>query len=264
MPTAADTSPTPTGTLVAWGGGGDNELLSWLGERFGGTGVEVVVAATPVRPLVTGRAYVAALRRRGFSSVSIVHPTSRTPMDARAYLKRLETARLVFFTGGDQECLTEALGGSRYLEMLRERYRTDGLVVAGTSAGAAALADQMIVGGHGWRSLMSGRVRVAPGLGLVEGAFFDSHFSERNRFGRLAHAVLRDPDRLGVGIGEETGVVCRPESPGCFEVLGEGVVTVVDGRDSRAPGLKELPYGHPISGRDLKLHLLTAGDRFGF
>lgn len=260
LPGAAS-PPPPNGTLLAWGGGGDNELLDYLGHHHAGAGAEIVVAATLVRPLVTGKAYVHALRRRGFANVNVVNPTKSTPADARAVLQRLEKARLVFFTGGDQECLTEKLGGTHFLALLRERYRTDGLVVAGTSAGAAALPDHMIVSGHGWRSYHSGRVRTALGLGLVPGVFLDSHFSERNRVGRLAHAVLLHPQRIGIGLGEETGIRWSPDGTG-FVVMGEGVVTVVDGRTATAPGIHAVPPGDPISGRDLRLHLLTAGQEF--
>lgn len=261
MTTPGAASPTSPGTLIAWGGGGDNELLDWLGDHYAGTDAEIVVAATFIRPLVTGRAYAHALRRRGFAAVNVINPTNSTPADARTHLRRLEKARLVFFTGGDQECLTEKLGGTRFLEVLRDRYLTDGLVVAGTSAGAAALPDHMIVSGHGWRSYHSGRVRTAPGLGLVAGVYFDTHFSERNRIGRLAHAVLLAPQRIGIGLGEETGIRWQPNGRG-FEVMGEGVVTVVDGRESTAPGLRDIPPGDTINGHNLRLHLLTAGQQF--
>lgn len=267
-------SASPTGTLVGWGGGDDNLLLDWLyahcAARPGGAGrAEIVVAATPLRPLVTGRNYAAALRRRGFAAADVLHFTARTPPDSRAHLRRLAEADLVFFTGGDQERLTGALAGTEFRALLHERYHHAGLTVAGTSAGAAALAERMIVSGHGWRSLLSGRVRIEPGLGLVPGVFMDTHFAERGRFARLAHAALRKPATLGIGIAEETGVVWLPGAAGAdengrFTIIGDEVVTVVDGRQSTAPGLEAVPYNEPISGRDLRLHLLAAGQEFGW
>ncbi len=266
-------SAPASGTLVGWGGGDDNCLLDWLyahsAARPGGARhAEIVVAATPVRPLVTGRNYAAHLRRRGFAEANVLHCTARTPPDSPAHLERLAAADLVFFTGGDQERLTAALHGTRFLALLLDRYRHDALTVAGTSAGAAALAERMIVSGHGWRSLLSGRVRIEPGLGLVPAVFLDTHFAERGRFARLAHAVLREPDTLGVGIAEETGVIWAgggelavPENSG-FTVIGDEVVTVMDGRYSTAPGLEAVPYNDPISGRDLRLHLLAAGQEY--
>lgn len=264
----------PTGTLVAWGGGDDNRLLDWLGVHCGsqpeGAGrAEIVVAATPLRPLVTGRNYAAALRRRGFAAADVLHFTARTPPDSPTHLRRLAAAQLIFFTGGDQERVTTALAGTQFGALLLDRYRTGGLTVAGTSAGAAALAGQMIVSGHGWRSLLSGRVRLEPGLGLVPDVFLDTHFAERGRFARLAHAVLREPATLGIGLAEETGVVWHPTTrakgagePNCFTVIGDEVVTVMDGRQSTAPGLAAVPYDSPISGRDVRLHLLAAGQEF--
>jgi cyanophycinase len=265
MPTAAFSAP-PAGTLIAWGGGDDNPMLDWLATYCatlpeGRCGVEIVVAATPVRPLVTGRNYAAALMRRGFSSVNVMQFTARIRPDNLPILRRLAAAQLVFFTGGDQERLTDVLLGTQFHQLLLERYRTDGLIVAGTSAGAAALGERMIVAGHGWRALLSGRVRTEPGLGLVPKVFIDTHFAERGRFGRLAHAVLREPRMLGVGVAEETGVVWQAGAPE-LRIIGDEVVTVMDGRRSKAPGLAAIPYNEPISGRDVRMHLLAAGERF--
>ncbi len=267
MSTASFPLALPTGTLVAWGGGDDDLLLDWLAAhgaaRPEGAGrVEIVVAATTVRPLVTGRYYAASFRRRGFAAAEVLHFTARTPPDSAAHLRRLAAAQVVFFTGGDQERVTAALGGTRFGALLAERYHTGGLTVAGTSAGAAAFGGEMIVSGHGWRSLLSGRVRVAPGLGLVPGVFLDTHFAERGRFARLAHAVLRAPGTLGVGLAEETGIIVQSDRPTAFTVLGDEVVTVMDGRRSTAPGLDAVPYDSPISGRDVRLHLLTDGQAF--
>ena len=263
---SAAAASSPTGTLVAWGGGDDNRLLDWLTQHCeaqpeGARRAEIVVAATPVRPLITGRNYANAFRRRGFSQVNILAFNQRSPPDSRTHLRRLAAANLVFCTGGDQECLTDALRGTQFLDLLRDRYRHDGLTVAGTSAGAAALAERMIVSGHGWRSLLSGRVRLAEGLGLAPGVFFDTHFAERGRFGRLVHAVLREPNTLGLGIAEETGVIWQPSADGTrsFSVVGDEMVTLLDGRQSTAPGLEIIPYNDPISGQNVRLHLLTAG-----
>ena len=270
MPTAAlSAASSSAGTVVAWGGGDDNQLLDWLvahcaGQDEGACRAEIVVAATPVRPLVTGRNYAAALRRRGFSQVQVLHLTARTPPDSRQHLQRLATAQLVFFTGGDQERVTTALAGTQFHALLLDRYRTDGLTVAGTSAGAAALAERMIVSGHGWRSLLGGRVRIEPGLGLLPGVFVDTHFAERGRFARLAHAVLREPAVLGIGLAEETGIIWQGGAERSFRVIGDEVVTVMDGRHSHAPGLDAVPYNAPISGRDVRLHLLAAEQEFGW
>ena len=270
MPLSASAT-SPTGTLVAWGGGDDNRLLDWLAAHCaalsgGACRAEIVVAATPQRPLVTGRNYAASLRRRGFLGVGVMHFTARTPPDSRAHLRRLASAQLVFFTGGDQERVTTTLRGTQFEAMLLDRYRTDCLTVVGTSAGAAALAERMIVSGHGWRSLLSGRVRLEAGLGLAPGAFLDTHFAERGRFARLAHAVLREPATLGIGLAEETGVIWLPGggAHGGFRVIGDEVVTVMDGRHSTAPGLEAVPYNDPISGRDVRLHLLADGQEFAW
>ncbi len=283
QPAAVRVLPTPA-PLIAWGGGDDAELIRWLANRYAaplaaaGLAVEVVPSATPRKPLASGRAYADAFRAAGFAQANVLHvvppnadltadtATAAVPglrrryvPDSPAYLRRAETAGLLFFSGGDQERLTEALFGTRLLDRLRARHRAGTLVVAGTSAGAAALPDRMIVSGYGYRSLLAGRVEVIPGLGFQMPApvLLDQHFTERGRFARLTHAVLLDPRRRGLGLGEETGAVLYPD--GRVEVIGEGVLTVLDGRRSQAPALVGLPRNQPISGTGVRLDLLTAG-----
>lgn len=279
QPAAVVVLPTPA-PLIAWGGGGDAELIRWLATRYAeplaaaGLAVEVVPSATPRNPLASGRAYADAFRAAGFAQANVLHvvpPNADTGAaaapgirrryapDSPPYLRRAETAGLLFFSGGDQERLTEALLGTRLLDRLRARHRAGALVVAGTSAGAAALPDRMIVSGYGYRSLLAGRVDVIPGLGFQTPApvLLDQHFTERGRFARLTHAVLLDPRRRGLGLGEETGAVLHPD--GRVEVIGEGVLTVLDGRRSQAPALAGLPRNQPISGTGVRLDLLTAG-----
>ena len=132
-------------------------------------------------------------------------------------------------------------------------------MLAGTSAGAAALAEVMLVEGHGWRSLLGGRVEAQPGLGLLPGVVLDQHFAERARYPRLLHAVLAQPHLLGLGLSEETGLLIRHGHPA--EVFGDEVVFAVDARALTHNNLPGLPRNVPISGHGLQVHLLVAGQR---
>ena len=126
-------------------------------------------------------------------------------------------------------------------------------MVAGTSAGATALGRTMILGGDG-AEVATAAVRTAPGLGLMPRMLIDMHFGERGRLPRLLSAVALEPDRLGVGIDENTAIYVRKDR---FEVLGTGVVSVVDAE--RATVVHAASDSDPITLFDVRLHLLPAG-----
>ncbi|MBC6991515.1 cyanophycinase [Hymenobacter sp. BT491] len=253
----------PLGTLVALGGGDDDELLARLTDMLpdpATTHVEIVTTAAP-NPGKTGPAYVDAFRDLGCRAARHMRVDERHHADSPPYLERLERAGLVFFTGGDQERITEFWERTRALATLADRYRRDAsFIVAGTSAGAAVMPNCMIVEGHGARSLTKGGLRTGPGLGLLSELYIDQHFAERGRFSRLAHAVLQHPTRLGLGLGQETGLIIRGGTEA--EVFGDGVVIAVDGQHLQGSNLGRIGRGEPVSGQDLRVHLLVSGQRF--
>jgi len=251
------------GTLVALGGGDDDEMLTLLADMVpdqATTPIEIVTTAAP-EPGRSGKAYVNAFQELGCAQVHHLRVDERHPADTPAHLERLRRAGLVFFTGGDQERITEFWDKTQAQAILLDRYRQDEhFIVAGTSAGAAVMPSCMIVEGHGARSLTKGGLRTAHGLGLIREMYIDQHFAERGRFGRLAHAVVQHPTRLGLGLGQETGIVVRHGHEA--EVFGDGVVMVVDGSHLRDSNLGRIGRGEPVSGQDLRVHLLVCGQRF--
>lgn len=257
------TPAPPLGTLVALGGGDDDALLALLADLVPAphTPIEIVTTAATSDAAATGRAYVRALEELGCTAVRHLPIDEHHPADTASYRSRLEHAGLVFFTGGDQERITEFWQNTQMLATLHHRYHHDAeFIVAGTSAGAAVLPATMIVGGHGAGALTKGGLRTAPGLRLLDDLYLDQHFAERGRFGRLAHAVVQRPHQLGLGLGQETGVIVR--SGTAAEVFGDGVVMAVDGRHLRASNLGRIGRGEPVSGQDLRVHLLVAGQHF--
>jgi cyanophycinase len=138
----------------------------------------------------------------------------------------VERATGVFFTGGDQVRIAQILGGTPLDRLLIRRHRA-GLTVAGTSAGAAIMSSIMIVGGAGIGSLRTNNVELGTGMEFLPGAIIDQHFQQRWRFRRLLAAVAQYPHELGIGIDENTAIIVRDNQ---FTVLGEGSVTVMDGK----------------------------------
>lgn len=250
------------GTIVLLGGGFDDPTLALLAGLLPSrhAPIEILTTATAHEPATTHAGYARVLARLGCPHVGHLQVDDACPADAPATLARLHAAGLVFLTGGNQERLTECLLGTEFLEILRQRYQHEaGFLLAGTSAGASALGSQMLVGGRGWRSLLGGGIEVVPGLGLLPNLLIDQHFIERARYPRLLHAVLAYPHLLGLGLGEETGLLLRPGQPAA--VFGPEVVVVVDARHLTATNLATLPEGHPISARGLTVDLLVEGDK---
>ena len=262
MPSDSAATAAPRGTLAVLGGGDDDPLLSLLAGLLPDRNapIEVLTTATRRQPARTAAAYAHAWHQLGCPHVRHLQVDETHPADDPATLTRLRRAALVFLSGGDQERLTDFLLGTEFLAELKRKYRDeDGFILAGTSAGASAAAEYMLVDGHGWRSLLGGRIGVQPGLGLLPGVLLDQHFAERGRYPRLLHAVLAQPALLGVGLSEETGLLVRPGQPA--EVFGDEAVVVIDAAHATHNNLPGLPEGHVISGHGLQLHVLVAGQR---
>ncbi len=253
----------PLGTLVVLGGGDDDPLLTLLADLLPDRNapIEVFTTATRRQPARTAAAYAHAWHQRGCPHVRHLQVNEEHPADDPATLLRLRRAAVVFMSGGDQERITDFLLGTEFLAILRHKYQHEaGFIVAGTSAGASALAEYMLVDGHGWRSLLGGRIEVKPGLGLLPGVLLDQHFAERGRYPRLMHAVLAQPSLLGIGLSEETGLVIGPGGQP-LRVFGEEAVVVVDAAAVSHNNLPGLAAGAVISGHGLRLHLLVAGQQ---
>lgn len=251
----------PLGTLVALGGGDDDALLALLCDLLPSldTPVEILTTASHNHAR-TAAAYEKAFLELGCTAARHLPLNERHPADAPATLRRLARAGLVFFTGGDQELITEFIRGTEFLTQLKHRFRTEPtFIVAGTSAGAAALPDHMLVQGYGWRALRKGGIQTVRGLGLLPNLFIDQHFVERGRFGRLMHALLTHPLCLGLGLSEETGIIVRGGT--VAEVFGDGAVIMIDARHLRGNNIGRAGRGEPVSGQDLRVHLLVAGQQ---
>jgi cyanophycinase len=174
--------------------------------------------------------------------------------------EQLQEVAAVFFTGGDQVRITTRLGGTRLDRELDEFFFRGG-IIAGTSAGASALGEMMLVGGRheGWHKV-GDAFQMVPGLGFMRDVIIDQHFSERGRIRRLLGAVAQNPRMLGIGIDEDTAVLV--EGAERFEVLGSGAVYVVDGHGVTYTNSAEQAPDKTLSVFGVKLHVLSHGDGF--
>src|SRR3954464_3859859 len=217
----------------------------------------VVVTVATQLPEEVAADYRAVFRELGVRDLDVLDIRCRDDAHDEAAVAKVRDASLVFFTGGDQLRITSQVGDSPVFRCLNEIYRR-GATIAGTSAGAAAMSETMLVSGAGDESAEISALGMAPGLGFISGVVVDSHFAERGRFGRLLGAVAQNPKNIGLGIDEDTAIVVDRDEH--FRVLGSGAVYVVDGTGVTYSSLSERRPKGILSIFDVKVDVLGNGD----
>lgn len=251
--------------ILAVGGAEDKVHRPAILERFvteaGGPSARIAILPTASEiPDDRAATYAAVFAQIGAAASVHVPIVTREDADAEAHADTIGGCTGVFFTGGDQSRLVAVLSETRALAAIRSRLDR-GAVLAGTSAGASAFSSTMIVGGPTGLHLRRDGVRLAPGLGVITRLIIDQHFSQRDRLGRLLAAVAAEPQRLGVGIDEDTAIVYYGD--GTLEVIGSGQVFVVDASSATCRGARRATdEPGPFTLANVGLHVLTAGDRF--
>jgi len=171
--------------------------------------------------------------------------------------KLLDGVTGIIMTGGDQMRLVSLLGGTKLAEKIRKMVRETDVVLAGTSAGAAAMSTSMIVRGEPTSHPHKNAVRLSPGLGFLKNIIIDQHFSERGRISRLITAVSFNPYNLGIGIDENTAIIL--DGKGKLEVYGQGSTTIVDGSQITFNEIAEVGDNESFSVCGIRFHVLREG-----
>jgi len=188
-----------------------------------------------------------------------LHVGSREEANDPAVAKRLLEADGIFMTGGDQKRLLALIGGTALDDAMEQAFYEHGRCIAGTSAGASAMAEHMLATGSAEVQPEKDMSALAAGLGLIQRVVIDQHFSERQRLGRLLTVVAQNPYLLGIGIDEDTALIVEPSHG--IEVVGDGAVTLIDGRQMSSNFLN-VQRREKLELIDVKLHLLPAGARY--
>lgn len=174
-------------------------------------------------------------------------------------LELLSGAKTVFFSGGDQLKITTKIGGTPILDAILDIYKGGG-IIAGTSAGAAAMGKMMLVGSENEEeSHKVGNWMMASGLGLMEDILIDQHFAQRGRIGRLLGAVAMNPGVLGVGIDEDTAIIVKDNF---FRVIGQSAVYVIDGSNISRTNISHSAADKAMAMHNVRLHILAQNHRF--
>jgi cyanophycinase len=250
------------GHLLVIGGAEDkyNErrILKKFLELAGGEKAEVLIV--PVAsdfPEFAADVYTQAFRNLGVANPRVLRATSRQDIVHADVDKLCDGVTGVFMTGGDQMRLVSLLGGTSLADKLRKMVRETDVVMAGTSAGAAAMSTSMIVRGEPSSHPHKNAVKLSPGLGFLKNIIIDQHFSERGRISRLITAVSYNPYNLGIGIDENTAIIL--DGKGVLEVFGQGSSTIIDGSQITFNEIAEVADNESFSICGIQFHVLRDG-----
>ncbi|MDQ3100127.1 MAG: cyanophycinase [Bacteroidota bacterium] len=268
----------PKGKLIAVGGNEDKGAMPEGGHRerifrsdfieagilrrvvneIGGKDkcLAVITSASSI-PMEVGSNYIEAFGKLGLANID--HMDIRDRKDVTPEMtERLKKADGVMISGGNQLRLTSIFGGTGFLQLLKSRYfNEEGFVIAGTSAGAMCMSNTMIYQGHSSTGLFKGEVKITTGLALVSDVIIDSHFVARGRFSRLTQAVAANPDSIGIGLGEDTGVVITNGEH--MEIIGSGQVIIFDGHEMRHTNIADIEEGRAVSVEHMIVHIISGG-----
>ena len=272
---------TPKGKLIAIGGNEDkgqdpeaghnikvfhhsfieDGILKRVMDEMGGTGARIaVITSASSIPEEVGNNYIDAFGRLGCTNIDVLHIRERSDVKPEM-IKRLARADGVMMSGGNQLRLTTIFGGTAFLELMKRRYHEEaGFVCAGTSAGAMCMSSTMIYQGHSASGLIKGGVKMTTGAGLINDVIIDSHFVERGRFSRLTQAVAGNPNAIGIGLGEDTGVVIT--NADMLETIGSGQVMIFDGHDISYSNFADVEDGKPFSIEGMRVHIISNGHSY--
>jgi len=253
--------------IMAIGGAEDKvgklTILTTFFESAGGRQATIgIVPCASQEPSVVGARYHRIFTEMGAKSVEILDIRSPHECDEPRWLELLETCTGIFLSGGDQVRLFDFIHGSTFMAAIKNRLLMGTLVLAGTSAGAAVMGDKMISGGSSGESPNRSLVDLMDGLGIIPELLVDQHFHNRNRMARLISAIAAYPDKLGIGIDEDTCAAFKGD--GTFEVIGKGAVTIIDPQGLSHTNYRFSDESSPLNLHDLRVHVLSAGDRFDY
>ena len=249
-------------TLMPIGGNESRKKPAVLQEfvrRAGGNRADIVIFPQPSVLVDTGEEYASLFLKLGARSARSLEFRTRAEAFTEDFLSAVQSASGIFISGGTQMRLPALIGGTPLEEAILDAYRR-GVIIAGTSAGAAVMPKVMIGYGKGGPTPREGMAHFTPGLGLTEKIVFDQHFRQKDRLGRLLYLIASHPGLLGVGVDENTAAIVEDES--FITVTGSGAVTIVDGSEIESTNVAEVENGEAVAVSGIRIHVLTDGCSF--
>lgn len=255
---------TKRGTLIIIGGAedktADKRILKIVHRLSGGDNSTIAVVTTATNsPFDAEREYKEIFMSLGCKAVYGINVAKRAQADDKRLIKQIKECDCIFFVGGDQLRISSILGGTEFHKTILDSLE-NGKIIAGTSAGASMMSQVMIVEGKDDEAPRKCTLKMAPGMGLLQGVIIDQHFNQRGRMGRLLAAIAQNPGIIGLGIDEDTAAIVDENLT--FRVVGSGVVTVIDGRDISFTNTSEQNSEEPLAITNVKIHVFPEG--YGF
>ncbi|MEL6361427.1 MAG: cyanophycinase [Pseudomonadota bacterium] len=217
----------------------DNRAIYREMRRLAGGKILIFPTASS-EPVEVGEETKAAFESHGFlADVAPVYLDNRqqSAFDP-VIVAQVHASGSIFFTGGDQSNILSTLiqNGQHtpLLKAIKTVYEAGGLL-AGSSAGAAIMSKEMILGGTSFESVIHGitddpdqpGLLVGKGLGFFPQGMVDQHFIKRGRLARLVVAMAHTKQKRGFGIDENTALLVEGDEA---RVCGEYGVLFVDTR----------------------------------
>ena len=142
-------------------------------------------------------------------------------------LALLDKCTAYFFSGGDPKRLSTILRpegrDTPALALIRRRFEQDGVLVAGSSAGAMIAGPVTLCecgANSSVQAVLNGRLFKAPGFEFISApVLIDAHFFARGLMGRHLFALARDNLPAGVGIDEDTALLISSDQQ-TWRVIG--------------------------------------------
>lgn len=242
---------------------GERTILTTFYKGAGGAQATIgIVPCASQEPSVVGERYRRIFTEMGVKDVKVLDIRRPHECDEARWLEQLDQCTGVFLSGGDQVRLFEFIQDSTFTTSIKKRLHLGKLVLAGTSAGAAVMGEKMISGGSSGESPNRSLVDLMDGLGFIPELLVDQHFHNRNRMARLMSAIAAHPDKLGIGIDEDTCAAFQGD--GTFQVIGKGSITIIDPRELTYTNYRGTSGTSPLSLHDLRVHILSNGDQYDY
>ena len=214
----------------------------------------VVIPTASDTPDESGQAYADVFGMLGARTVEVFRAENAHAAERDEAIAMLERASGIFISGGDQARLAAVFCGTRAAETILRCNRA-GVIVAGTSAGAAFMSASMIESGESRATPIKGMTVMQPGLGLLQNLVVDTHFGERGRTGRLLEILAANPHLITLGLDEDTAAVIDGDV--VMRVVGSGAVMVLDGTGVRSD-YELVADDEPVMTNGAELHTITA------
>jgi cyanophycinase len=272
--------PVPRGKLLLIGGkedkGDDKEqgsapdrnidfihfeiLQRFVDELSGDKPMIVVIPTASEEPEEIIKDYRKAFKKLDFENLEFTDIRSREDASRPEFKDMIRRAAGIIFSGGDQLRLTAIFGGTEFLTILKERFTYDDVIIAGTSAGAMAMSTPMIYEGQSEGAYIKGDVRVATGMEFLKDVAIDTHFIKRGRIIRMTQALTTNPTCIGIGLEEDTAILVK-NGRDC-EVVGNGLITVVNPNFITDTNIHRVQEGQPVTVCGLRVDMLGDKDIF--